>query len=58
MFTEREMVELEEALEHHKGGSPASQRVIDTAFRKIGIALKRPWATQPASGAAAGGNDG
>lgn len=57
-FTERELVELEEALECRKGGSPASQRVISAAFRKIGVALNRPWATPPVSGAVGDGKIG
>lgn len=43
-FTEAELLEIEQALEAHESDDPAFKATIDSAFFKVGLALKRQWA--------------
>lgn len=43
-FTEAELLEIEEALEGKDSDDPEFKAAIESAFLKVGIALKRPWA--------------
>jgi len=45
-FTTAELLEIEQALEPVVSDNPEFQAAIDSAFFKVGLALKRPWALQ------------